>query len=441
MDSCDTLIHAGVCLTQNAGRQVLFDAGIAISGGKILDIGPYAELVLRYSAEDILDLSRCQVLPGLINTHTHATMTVFRGLADDLPLMEWLTKHIFPVEKHLTAEVVRLGAQLACAEMVRSGTTCFCDMYLMEREVARAVIESGMRAVVGEGLFVFPSPAYRDSERAFELVEELQELSENEPRLRNALMPHAVYTTTPEILERSFALAEKYDAVWMIHLAETVHETAECIRTTGKRPLAYIQDLGLLSDRTLLAHGVDLNEEEIGLLAATGTKVAHNPKSNMKLASGVAPIPAMLSAGVTVGLGTDGAASNNSLNMFTEMACASLLHKVSGMDPTALSAQSALDMATVNGASCLRWPEIGRLVPGCRADLVALSLDEPNMVPLHNPVSQSVYAANGGEVVLTMIEGKVLYRQGRYLRIDYPGLLREMQDVAKWVRKKRNIAL
>jgi 5-methylthioadenosine/S-adenosylhomocysteine deaminase len=441
MNACDTLIRAGVCLTQNSSREVLYNAGIAISGGKILAIGPYAELIQRYSPEDNLDLSRCQVLPGLINTHTHATMTVFRGLADDLPLMEWLTKHIFPVEKHLTAEVVRLGALLACAEMLRSGTTCFCDMYLMEREVARAVIESGMRAVVGEGLFVFPSPAYPDIERAFELVEELQELSENEPRLRNALMPHAVYTTTPEILERSFALAEKYDAVWMIHLAETAHETAECISMTGKRPLAYIQDLGLLSDRTLLAHGVDLNGEEIGLLTATGTKVAHNPKSNMKLASGVAPIPAMLSAGVIVGLGTDGAASNNSLNMFTEMAGASLLHKVSGMDPTALSAQSALDMATVNGAACLRWPDIGRLEPGCRADLVALSLDEPNMVPLHNPVSQSVYAANGGEVVLTMIEGKVLYRQGEYLSIDYPGLLLEMQDVAKWVRKKRNVAL
>jgi 5-methylthioadenosine/S-adenosylhomocysteine deaminase len=437
MDHCDTLVRAGVCLTQNSEREVLQDAGIAVSAGRIRSIGPYEEAAATMAAGELVDLSRCLVMPGLINTHTHATMTVFRGLADDLPLMEWLTRHIFPVEKHLTAEVVHLGALLACAEMLRSGTTCFCDMYLMEREVARAVIESGMRAVVGEGLFTFPSPAYGDVESAFALVEELQEISEDEPRLRNALMPHAVYTTTPEILERSFALAEKYDTVWMIHLAETAHETAECVKTTGKRPLAYIRDLGLLSDRTLLAHGVDLNEEEIGILAATGTKVAHNPESNMKLASGIAPVPAMLRAGVTVGLGTDGAASNNNLNMFTEMASASLLHKAASMDPTALSAQSALDMATVHGASCLRWPEIGRLEQGCSADLVALSLEEPNMVPLHNPVSQAVYAANGGEVVLTMVAGKVLYSRGRYASIDYPGLLREMKGVAEWVRKRR----
>jgi 5-methylthioadenosine/S-adenosylhomocysteine deaminase len=438
MPRCDTLIRAAVCLTQNQDREVLFDAGIALAGGRVLLVGPYGETAAQVTAAELLDLSRCLVMPGLINAHTHATMTLFRGLADDLPLMEWLTRHIFPVEKHLTAELVHLGALLACAEMVRTGTTCFCDMYLLEREVARAVVESGMRAVLGEGLFTFPSPAYQDTEQAFDLVEELQALTEGEPRLRNALMPHAVYTTTPEILERSFALAEKYDSVWMIHLAETAHETAECVKATGKRPLRYLQELGLLSPRTLLAHGVDLNDEEIGLLASTGTKVAHNPESNMKLASGIAPVPAMLRSGVTVGLGTDGAASNNNLNMFTEMASAALLHKVAAMDPTALTAQAVLDMATVHGASCMQWPEIGRLVPGAGADLTALSLDEPNMVPLHNPVSQAIYAASGGEVTLTMVQGKVLYREGRFTTIDYPGLLEEMKKVGEWVRKRRN---
>jgi 5-methylthioadenosine/S-adenosylhomocysteine deaminase len=437
MHLCESVIRAGVCLTQNAARDVLTDAGIAVDNGAIVAVGPFAKVSTAYRGRETQDLSRCLVLPGLINTHTHASMTILRGLADDLPLMEWLTRHIFPVERHLTAEIVRLGAMLACAEMLRTGTTCFCDMYLLEREVARAVMDTGMRAVVGEGLFVFPSPAYPDIERAFELVEELQELTEDEPRLRGALMPHAVYTTTPEILERSFALAEKYDALWMIHLAETAHETQECLKATGKRPLAFLHGLELLSDRTLVAHGVDLLPEEIELLAASGVKVAHNPESNMKLASGIAPVPGMLRSGVTVGLGTDGAASNNNLNMFTEMASASLLHKVTTMDPTALPAQTALDMATVHGSACLRWPEIGRIEPGCRADLTALSLDEPNMLPLHNPVSQAVYAANGGDVVLTMVDGRVLYRAGTYPAFDYPGIKREIEDIAVWVRKKR----
>jgi 5-methylthioadenosine/S-adenosylhomocysteine deaminase len=277
MHSCDTVIRAGVCLTQNAARDVRNDAGIAVDKGTIVAEGPYAEIAAAYQGRETLDLSRCLVLPGLINTHTHASMTILRGLADDLPLMEWLTRHIFPVERHLTAEVVRMGAMLACAEMLRTGTTCFCDMYLMEHEVARAVIDTGMRAVLGEGLFVFPSPAYQDIERGFELVEELQELTEDEPRLRSALMPHAVYTTTPEILERSFALAEKYDALWMIHLAETAHETEECLKANGKRPLAFIHGLDLLSDRTLLAHGVDLSQEEIGLLAAAGRQGRPQP--------------------------------------------------------------------------------------------------------------------------------------------------------------------
>ncbi|MFW6325051.1 MAG: amidohydrolase [Desulfovibrionales bacterium] len=436
MQYCDTLIHAGVCITQNQKRDIIEDAGIAVANGSILAIAPIDQVRKEFSAGDIIDLSSAMVMPGLVNAHTHASMTVFRGLADDLPLMEWLTKNIFPVEQHLTGEIVRLGALLACAEMVRTGTTCFCDMYLLEREVAHAVLDSGMRAVVSEGLFMFPSPAYPDIETGYRLVEELQEFCSGQTRLKNALMPHAVYTTTPEILEKSFAMAEAYDTIWLMHLAETAHETEECLKTTGKRPLEYVSDLGLLSKRTAFAHGVDLTEAEIGLLARTGAKVVHNPESNMKLASGVAPVQAMVSAGVTVGLGTDGAASNNNLNMFTEMGSAAYLQKVAGMNPTALDAQTVLDMATVNGASCLLWPEIGSLEPGKAADLTALSLDEPNMVPLFHPVSQAVYAASGGEVCLTMVEGKVLFQDGKYTSMDYPALLQEMKSVADWVLEK-----
>ncbi|MFP4517715.1 MAG: amidohydrolase [Desulfovibrionales bacterium] len=438
MHPCDTVIQAGICLTQNSEREILHDAGIAILKGEIQDIGPFDRIVAAYDPKESLDLSHCLVLPGLINAHTHASMTVFRGLADDLPLMQWLTGHIFPVEKHLTPEIVRLGAMLACAEMVRTGTTCFCDMYLLERDVARAVVDCGMRALVAEGLFMFPSPAYEDLDTAYRLVGRLQELAESHTRLKNGLMPHAIYSTTPEILKKSFRLAEQYDTIWLMHLAETAHETTECMNTHGKRPLAYLDELGLLSPRSVFAHGVDLNDSEIELLARTGAKVVHNPESNMKLSSGVAPVQRMLQAGVCVGLGTDGAASNNDLNMLTEMGTCALLQKVTTMDPTAVSAQAALDMATVNGARCLGWPEIGSLEPGKAADLTALSLNAPNMAPLHNPVSQVVYAANGGEVTLTMVEGRILYRDGSFPTMDYPGLLKEIDAVAKWVRGKRN---
>lgn len=433
---CQTLIRAGHCLTQDEARTILCDVGIAISHGLILDIGPWTQIQNTHRAEKILDLSHCLILPGLINGHTHATMTVFRGLADDLPLMEWLTKHIFPVEKHLTAEIVYLGALLACAEMMRTGTTCFSDMYLRECEVAKAVIQSGMRAVVGEGIFAFPSPAYPDLKSAYALIQELQEIATGQPRLRNALMPHAVYTTTPEILQQAFEKACEYDVIFKIHLAETREETEQCLTTHGKRPVQLMDDLGLLSERTVLAHAVDITNAEIARLAETGTKVVHNPESNMKLASGIAPVVDMLKAGVCVGLGTDGAASNNNLNMFSEMDSAAKLQKVARLDPTALSAQVVLDMATRNGAQCLGWKNIGSLQKGLGADLVALDLREPNLVPMYHPVSQVVYAASGGEVCLTMIEGQVVYEQGRYLTLDYPALLQEIENVRRWVLSK-----
>ncbi len=431
---CDLLLLARLCLTQDADRTVVEDAALAVSDGRILAVGPRAAVQPAHAPARTIDLGQSLLLPGLINAHTHVSMTLMRGLADDLPLMDWLTRHIFPVEQKLTPELVRLGALLGCAEMLRTGTTCFCDMYLMEQAVAEAVDQAGLRARVGEVVFAFPSPAYKDLDGALDVVRAMHERWAGHPRLRTAVMPHAVYTTTPELLTKTMALAEELDIPLNVHLAESATETAQCLEAQGRRPVAYLHSLGLLGPRTLAAHCVDLTEEEIALLGATGTRVSHNPESNMKLANGYCPAQKLLDAGTVVGLGTDGACSNNDLNMFGEMASAALLQKALRMDPTVLPAQTVLDMATRHGAACLDWPELGSLEPGKAADVTALDLTAPNMQPVYNPVSHCVYAASGGEVRLTMVGGEVLYHDGAFPRLDYPALLAEVRAAARWVR-------
>jgi len=432
---CDMLITAQCVITQNAARDVLWNAALAVTRGKITDVGNADRLKNKYEPGELLDLNDCMILPGLINNHTHASMTLLRGLADDLPLMVWLNEHIWPKEKMFTPEIIHVGAMLACAEMIRTGTTCFADMYLVEDETARAADISGIRAVVGEGIFVFPSPAYDNLDKCWELLQALYDKYRDHPRIKTAIMPHAIYTTNAEILEKSFETAEKHDCPWKIHLAENQGETQAGLEQFGKRPVEYLKNLGVLSARTLIAHGVDLTDEEIEILARTKTKAAHCPKSNMKLASGAARVTDMVNAGMTVGLGTDGAASNNMLNMFSEMTAAALLQKVVRLDPTVADAGLVLDMATVNGAACQMWPEIGSLEPGKAADLVALDLNSPNMQPLYHPVSQAVYAANGAEVRLTMVAGEVLYKDGKFEKFDYPALLDEVGKIRDWLKE------
>ncbi|BBD07601.1 amidohydrolase [Desulfovibrio ferrophilus] len=433
---CDTLLTCDVLMTQDMARTTINDAAIAITNGTITAVGPKTELQGSFTPASHLDLGPSLVMPGLINAHTHVSMTLLRGLADDLPLMDWLTKHIFPVEQKLTPELVRLGALLGCAEMLRTGTTCFCDMYLMEAAVAEAVHQSGIRARVGEVIFAFPSPAYPDLDGALDVARGLEERWESDTRIRTAVMPHAVYTTNPDLLQRSYALAEELDVPLHIHLAESTTETAQCLEQTGQRPVAYLQDLGLLGPRTLAAHCVDLTDDEISILADSGTCVSHCPESNMKLASGFCPAQKLLDAGAMMGIGTDGACSNNNLNMFTEMGTAALVQKVHRMDPTVLRAQTVLDMATLGGAASLHWPELGSIEAGKAADLIALDLTRPNMQPMYNPASHAVYATNGGEVRLTMVEGEVLYQDGSYTRLDYPALLNEIREAAHWVQKQ-----
>lgn len=435
--SCDLLLTCAVMVTQDEERRVIENAAVAVTDGSIVALGPREELA-TYTPALHMNLGNALLMPGLINGHTHVSMTFLRGLADDLPLMDWLTRHIFPREKHLTAEMVELGALLGCAEMTRTGTTSFADMYLIEDAVAWAVDKSGLRCLMGEGIFAFPSPAYAKPEDGYALVREQAARYAEHPRISVAVMPHTVYTTTPEILKACRELAGELHLPLCLHLAETESETSVCLSTHGKRPMEYCAELGLLGPETCIAHGVVLDERELDMLAETGTHIVHNPKSNMKLSSGVAPVPGMLARGILPGLGTDGAASNNSLNLFSEMSACSLLHKVHSMDPTVCPAGVVLDMATLGSARSIFRPELGRLAVGAPADMIALDLDSPNLQPLYSPVSHIVYAASGHEVMFSMVEGQVLYKDGNFTRIDYPDLLKEARKLKKWVLEHGN---
>jgi Cytosine deaminase and related metal-dependent hydrolases len=433
---CDLLLSADIVVTQDSERRVLRDAALAISDGKILAIGPQEDL-RAFNASRKLHLGNTLVMPGLVNGHTHVSMTFLRGLADDLPLMEWLNGHIFPREKHLTAEIVEMGALLGCAEMTRTGTTAFADMYLIEDAVAAAVDASGLRARLGEGIFMFPSPAFANTEEAFALVRSQHARYAGHPRIRIGVMPHSVYTTTPDILRTCRELADELHLPLHIHLAETESETAACLEKYGKRPVTYCAELGIFGPDCSIAHGVILTDEELEFLAQTGSHIVHNPKSNMKLASGVAPVPGMLARGMLPGLGTDGAASNNSLNLFEEMSVCSLLHKAKSKDPTVCPAGTVLDMATLGSAAALSWPELGRLVPGAPADIIALDLSSPNLQPLYEPVSHLVYAASGHEVCFSMVAGEVLFHNGAFTRLDYQSLLGEAEKLKQWVLRHK----
>jgi 5-methylthioadenosine/S-adenosylhomocysteine deaminase len=430
--SCDLLVTADLLLTQDDERRIIEDAAVAVTDGRIAALGPSGQLAAFMPAER-LHLGHAVLMPGLVNAHTHVAMTLFRGLADDVPLMEWLTRPIFPRERRLTADIVELGSLLGCAEMIRTGTTAFADMYLFEDAVTSAVETSGLRCLAGEAIFSFPSPAYGDVKEALALVDGQAKRRQGHPRIRTAVMPHAVYTTTPQVLEACRDLARQHGLMLHIHLAETSSETEMCLARYGKRPLACCRDCGVLGPDVTIAHAVDLTDEELDLLAASGTRVAHNPRSNMKLASGVAPAPGMLARGMLPGLGTDGAASNNSLNMFGEMSACALLHKVHCADPTVLPARVVLDAATRGGAASMGWPELGQLASGGPADMVALDLGSPNFQPLYNIVSHLVYAASGHELRLCMVAGKILYRDGDWKSLDYPLVLKEARKLKQWV--------
>lgn len=427
----DLLITGSHLLPGARQDDLLLGHGVAVCGDTITAVGPTAELTKRYPDAERLHCEHGLIMPGLVNSHTHAAMSCFRGIADDLPLMTWLTEHIFPIERRLTSEIVYQSTLLSMAEMIKSGTTSFCDMYLFAKDVARAADTAGLRAWVGEVLYDFPSPCYGETENGLRYVEEMIAHYRHHPLLTVAVMPHAVYTCSPNLLARLGEMAGRENAILHTHLSENAAEVATCRERYGTTPTRHLDRLGLLGPRTLAAHCVILDEEEIDLLAERRVKVSHCIESNMKLASGIAPVARMIERGVAVALGTDGSASNNDLDMFGEMNCVAKVHKIAGMDPTAMNAETTLAAATIGGARALGAGErIGTIAVGKKADLIVLDLDQPHLIPLYNVPSHLVYAARGGDVLHSVINGRVVMRNRQLLTLDEGRILAAMRDIA-----------
>ncbi|MDU9047750.1 MAG: amidohydrolase [Candidatus Electrothrix sp. Rat3] len=421
-------------VANNSDIQEQEDISVAVAKDRIVEIGP--KLAKKYPHAECLAHPHGLIMPGLINTHTHAAMSCFRGLADDLPLMEWLQEHIFPREAQLTSEIVYQSTLLSICEMIKSGTTSFNDMYLFAKDVARAAAASGMRAWLGEVLYDFPSPNYGELENGFAYTEELFDLYADDELITVTVNPHSVYTCSPTLLERLATQAEERKALYHIHLSENQDEVNTCTERYGCSPVRHLENLGLLNQRVVAAHGVMVSEEEVALLAERGVKLAHCPESNMKLASGIAPVPAMLEQGIIIGLGTDGSASNNDVDLFGEMNSAAKMHKVARMDPTVMNAAATLHAATQGGAALLgAEEEIGSIAVGKKADLIMLNMDQPHLTPVYNPVSHLVYAAGGGDVLHSVINGQVVMRDRQLTTLDETVIITEMQRIGEMVRR------
>jgi len=414
----DILIQPKQILTMTG--QLLERHALAIHGGKLVAILAAGEAERTYKARQVFTLPRHLVMPGLINAHTHLGMSLLRGLADDLALNDWLEKHIWPAEAAVVSpEFIRDGALLGMAELIRGGVTCFNDMYYLQSELARAQEEVGMRAVLSEGIIKFDNPE-RDIERTRELVEHAR----SSPLLRVAIAPHSPYTVDIPLLEKIAAFAGRHRVLIHSHIQETRREVDLYLAEHGQRPLARWEELGLLGPRTLAVHMTHVAAEDLATLARTGTHVVHCPKSNMKLASGICPVRDMLDLGINVALGTDGAASNNDLDMFGEMKFAALLSKLSSGDPRSLRAEAALRMATANAARALGWEqEIGTLEAGKAADLIAIDLESIETVPCHEPMAQLVYATPRSNVTHVWVNGRTLLDNRGLVTIDEEELL------------------
>jgi len=430
MKEVDLLVSGAFILTLT-NQGIIEDGAIVTKGNIIFDIGKKDILEERYLPKRRLEYGHGLIMPGLINAHTHIAMTLFRGLADDLPLMEWLNEHIFPAERKLTAEMVYWGSLLGCAEMILSGTTTFCDMYLFSDQVAEAANRAGIRAVVGEVLYDFPSPNYGDLENGFRYTEELINKWKENPLISVAVEPHALFTCSPDLFKRARDLAERYSTPLIIHLSETEEEVKEIKRKYGCTPVRHLHNLGILDKRLIAAHCVILTEDDILLLAKHQVNVVHNPESNLKLASGIAPIPKLLESGITVALGTDGPSSNNDLDMFLEMGTAARIHKVKNLDPEIMKAEEVLKMATINGAIALGLNEIGTLKAGKRADIIVIDLNRPHLIPMYNPYSHLVYSATGSDVITTIIDGKIIMENRELHTLDLDEIKEKLKEIIK----------
>ncbi len=416
----DLLVLGGTIVTMDQTRRVIDDGGIAVVNGRIVAIGPRTEIESRYTSRQRVNASGKVITPGLINGHTHVPMVLFRGLADDLDLQEWLTKYIFPAEaKNVTEEFVRVGARLGLAEMIRGGTTTYCDMYYFEDAIADETARVGVRGVLGETIIDFPVADNKTNAEGMAYVERFVARWKGHELIVPAIAPHAPYTVSEEHLKAARAFSDRTGAPIVTHIAETKREVDDMVKAKGASPVAYLDRIGFLNDRVIAAHMVWPQGTDIAILKQRGVGVVHNPQSNMKLASGVAPVPRMLAEKLFVGLGTDGAASNNDLNMWEEMDTVAKLHKVFTGDPKVISAQEAFELATIRGAQALHLEkEIGSLEIGKRADVLVIDRDTLNQIPLYNIYSDLVYATKAADVETVIINGRLVMRNRRLLTLN-----------------------
>jgi 5-methylthioadenosine/S-adenosylhomocysteine deaminase len=426
------IVTSGTLITMDAAGRILSPGAVAIDGRDLVAIDTPEAIARMFEARETLDAAGHVVMPGLINTHTHAPMVLYRGLADDLALMEWLQKYIFPAEsKTVTPAFVRAGTRLAALEMIQSGTTTYADMYYFEEAIARATKDAGLRGLLGQTIIGFPAPDARTPADGIARAEAFIEEWTGDDLIVPAVAPHAMYTLDSATMKAVGSLAHRVRAPIITHLAETRDEVTIAREKFGMTPAAYLDSLGLLGPRTLAAHAIWLTPDDVRLLARRRVGIAHNPESNMKLASGTAPVPSMLTAGIAVGLGTDGAASNNDLDMFEAMRQAALLHKLQSNDPRVIPARAALEMATAGAARALGLGDlIGSLEAGKRADLIVVSLGAVRQTPVYDPLSHLVYVTRGDDVVTTVVNGKVLMRDRKVLSLDQAVVIAEARAIA-----------
>jgi 5-methylthioadenosine/S-adenosylhomocysteine deaminase len=415
-------------ITEDAQQRVIAGGAVAIRGERIVGVGTKSEIDARFQAKLRLDRPDAILAPGLIDTHTHAAMSLFRGIADDKNLQDWLNKYIFPAEaKNVTPDFVRWGTRLGCLEMLLGGTTTFTDMYYFEDVVAEVAKEAGMRGVLGETVIGFPVADAKTPADALKAAEGFLQRFRNDPLVVPAVAPHALYTNSDATLKAARVLANKYHAPLLIHLSETKKENDDEQAKRHRSPTQTLDALGVFSGRTVAAHCVWTTDADLQILKTRGVGVAHCPSSNMKLGSGVAPVLKMLALGIAVGLGPDGpAGSNNDFNMFEEMDLAAKLQKVIALNPQVLPAATALEMATIRGARVLGMEkEIGSLETGKRADIISVRLDRPNAVPVYDPISQMVYALKASDVRDVMVNGKPVVRDAKILTLNQDQVLQK----------------
>ena len=436
--SADLIVSGGIVVTMDGARAIYKDGSVAVRGDSVVAVGPRADIEARYHSAQVIDARGHLVVPGFINGHTHVPMTLFRGLHDDVTLNDWLYKYIFPAEaKNVNEEFVRWGTRLAAAEQIRAGVTTFADMYYFEDAIAEETKAAGMRGILGETFIDFPAPDNKSEAEMLAYTEKFLKRWEGDPLIHAAPAPHSIYTCSKKTLQDATALGRKYRAPILIHVAEMKKEWEDSEKQNGMSPVQYLEKIGVLGPDIVAAHCIFVDEADRKLLAQRGTGCVHNPSSNMMIASGVSPVPEMRAAGIAVGLGTDGpAGSNNDLDLMEEIDLAAKLAKISKMDPLALNAKAVVEMATIDGARALHMEkEIGSLEPGKKADLVLISLQEPNAVPMYDVYSQIAYSLKGSDVDTVVIGGRVVMRDRKLLTIDEAAVLAKAREYGESVKK------